>query len=341
MSAGIQRYFFALLFSISNAYAQDTVIIKGMPGGMIPEVIIQQSESQVAPIKPPPQITTQKFSKKNLSRLAKSLIFVDTDPEKCKIIEMDVRSGATNVLFQPKLCFPRLIVFSSTKFILVYHDAIQDISLIPALKAGPIIKHPKPLSRKNTTLSKYSYAGYDAKGKLTLMMASTYPWDDEYGFFYKYRSGNWVLVREKKCLKFEWCGHDEIEPKRGNAFFWGEELNVWHEKQKENPYITQRKVTPVKNWQDGDQSIELTFGFSGRKSVLSVYTRRGGDADTPIAFGVKLKVQAKEEIELADGQSRAYLMGKYLLKYGYAQELYDLETGEVIRELFDSAWVYE
>ncbi len=223
--------FLASIFPITVIHAQETNIIKGMQNGIFSEVMILQSEPLADPKKPPPQITTQTYSEKNLSRLAKSLIFVDSDPDKCEIIEMDVRSGEKKVLYQPKRCFPKLIVFSRTKFILVYHN--------------------------------------------------------------------------------------------------------------KNPYVTRRKVTPVKNWQEGDQIVELTFEFSNRKSVLSASTKRVGDTDSPMAMGITLKVQDKDEIVIADRQSRASLMGRYLINYGYAQELYDLETGEVIRELFASSWVYE
>ena len=145
--------FLALLLPVITTQAQETLVIKGIQNGFVPEAIILQSESQTVPKKHPPQITTQKFSEKNLSRLAKSLIFIEGGGSKCAINEMDIRTGTRKVIYQPKRCFLKLIVRSRTKFIFVYGDAIQEISLSPVLKEGPIIKHPKSIKRKDTSLS--------------------------------------------------------------------------------------------------------------------------------------------------------------------------------------------
>lgn len=344
LSRGIHWYFFVLFFFISTSYAQDTVIIKTIPGSMIPEVIIQQAESQETTKKPPPKITSQKFSEKNLSRLAKSLIFVEGGERRCAINEMDARTGARKIIYQPKRCFLKLIVRNSKKFILIYDGVLQEISLSPVLKEGSIIKHPNPIKRKDTSLSEYYYAGYDKKGNLSIVMRSFYLWDDEYSFLYKHRNGKWELVNEKKCNRFEWCGYEELYPERKSSFFWGEELNPWHEKQGKNPYVTQRKVTAVGNEYNGDRIYELTFNFSGRKSVLIINTSQGGDTGSTLTMRMTLKVQDKAEIEITNRQSSASLMGKYLINYGFwgdGHKLYDIGTGEVLSVLFTSSWVYE
>ena len=295
------------IFHISASHAQDTQVI--ISNGIYPGIIIQQSDSRTTPKKPPPIITTQKFSEKNFSRLAKSLIFVEGGESKCAINEMDVRTGARKVIYQLKRCFLKLIVRNSKKFIFVYGDAIQEISLSPVLKEGPIIKHPKSTKRKDTSLSEYSYTGYDKKGNLSIVMRSFYLWDDEYSFLYKHRNGKWELVNEKKCNRFEWCGYEELYPKRKSAFFWGKELNPWHEKQAKNPYVTTRKVASIDKGFDGDQVTELTFTFHDKISKLSIFTVIASHSDSSLTMGMMLKVQDKEGFEITDRQTSASLMG--------------------------------
>ena len=279
------------------------------------------------------------------NRLASSLYYIEARDEACTIREMKLRNGEERVLYTPKKCPDKFMVFSNNHILLVFKNYIQEIQLQPRLVEGPEISFPVPKVKPKAGKAKFSDAGYSANGELAIVMESMYDWDDVDAFLYIYRSGKWVLAREKYCHRFDWCGYKEIHQKPGNAYFWDEELNPWHNKQQDNPYIVDIKSTSMEDRDYIVTTSELTFRFDNSKSVLSITTLPGPDTGATLTIGIELQTQASGKKILSPNQCSASLMGKYLIVYVYWGDgtihLYDLETGDIVKYIDKYQWIYE
>ena len=279
------------------------------------------------------------------NRLASSLYYIEYGDEACNIRELKLRNGETRVLYTPKECPDKFIVSGSNHILLAFKNHIQEIQLQPHLAEGPEISFPVPNIKPKASKAKFSDAGYSADGELSIVMTSSYPWDNEDAYLYKYRSGKWVMTHEMHCHRFEWCGYKELHQRPANAFFWGEELNPWHNKQQENPNIVDKKSRSKQDREYIVTTSELTFRFNNSKSVLTLKTQPGPDTGATLTMGIKLKTQANGKKILSPNQCSASLMGKYLLVYVFwgdgSHHLYDLETGDLVKYISKYRWAYE
>lgn len=278
-------------------------------------------------------------------RLASSLYYIEYGDDTCTIREMKLKNGKTSILYTPKECPDKFIVISNYRLLLAFNNHIQEVQLQPHLTEGSEIAFPVPNIKPKALIAEFSDAGYSADGQLSVVMTSPYPSDDEDAYLFRYRSGKWVMMHEKHCHRFEWCGYKELHQRPTNAFFWDEELYPWHNKQQENPYIVDKKSTSMQDREYIVTTSELTFMFDNGKSILSLVTQPGPDTDATLTMEIKLKTQAGGEKILSPNQCSASLMGKYLLVYVYwgdgSHHLYDLETGDLVMHISKYRWVYK
>ena len=288
-------------------------------------------------------VSNENGNKQN--RLASSLYYIEARDEACTIREMKLRNGDERVLYTPKKCPDKFIAFSSNHILLVFKNHIQEIQLQPELVEGPEISFPVPKVNPEALKAKFSDIGYSANGDLALVMTSVYPWDAEDAYLYIYRSGKWVITLEKYCRRFDWCGYKEIHQRPANAYFWDEELNPWHNKQQDNPYIVDKKYRYSEDRDYIITTLDITFRFNNSKPVLSISTQSGPDTGETLTMGVELKTQTGGKKILSANQCTVSLMGKHLIVYVYWGDgtihLYDLETGDIVKYIDKYQWIYE
>lgn len=292
-----------------------------------------------------PSASIQSVSSGVANALASRLVFVAEDDPGCSVRMFDVRNARTVDLVAPASCPERIITLHDrAAILLITANTLQEISV-----AGkPVVKSPLPLpvlrGEQPHSRGKPIGAGYRRDGRLSVVLASVAPTDDSEVYLYVYERGRWVLKEEKRCGRFALCEFASMERRPDRAYLWGEELRIWHDKQKGNPYITGR-TSETEAWGEYTATTTaLTFDFAGKQSVLSYLTIPGPDTGMPLTMGVSLTVQGKHTVKLADEQCDTSLMGKYLVLYrfwGAGTELIDLESGRsVLGRLKIAEWMY-
>lgn len=273
--------------------------------------------------------------------LADTLYYIEQGDKSCSIKKMNLKNKDSSVLYTPKKCPRKLVVPTNSHILLVYKNYLQDIQLQPKLHESPEIQFPIPTIKKEASKAVIKDAGYSADNKLLIVMVSYYPWDDEDAFLYQYNSGKWIQINSKHCHRFEECNYSEIHQKPVDAYFWDEELNPWHTKQKGNPYVIKRNVSNKDPFLD---KTDLIFKFEASSSKLSIGTQSGPDTGATLTMGMSLKTQSEAEQVICPNQCSAILMGKYLLVEvfwgGRTHNLYDLETGKLVKKLSHYQWGY-
>lgn len=279
------------------------------------------------------------------STLASKLVFVAEGDPTCSVQYFDVPNGRTVKLITPESCPEKIVALHDRASILLITDyTLQEIPLAGASAAKSPLRLPMPKVKQGNSPGKPIGAGYQPDGLLSVALESVAPADDSEMYLYVYEQGAWVLKEERHCGRFDSCGFASIWRRPGRAYFWGEELRIWHDKQKGNPYIT--GGTSKTEWQGEDSvtTTALTFDFSGRQSVLSYWTIPGPDTGATGTMGVQLRVQGREQQTLVSEQCETSLMGKYLVLYrfwGSGTELIDLESGRsVLGRLKIAEWMY-
>lgn len=169
-------------------------------------------------------------------KLASKFIFVAENDPKCEVRYFDLLTEDVVSIVTPASCVEKLIIENDESSVLV---VTENRLQVVALSGKPVVKIslplPEPKVKSGNSKGKLRSATYNPDGSVSVLMGSYYPWDDSDLFLYENIDGNWVMKEEEHCKKWDVCKLYILEQRGNQAYFWGEELNVWSIKQKENP----------------------------------------------------------------------------------------------------------
>ncbi len=278
---------------------------------------------------------------------AVSLIFAREKDGKCEIGLWNPYTAQAKQLLSSPTCPKHVFVADGKTSIFVpQKDVLQEIQFSPEVR----VKAPIPLPKIDpeslaANIRKYAKwlrpvaAGYLEGDRLGVIMRIALPADDSYAFLYALQDGTWVLLDEKYCSRFGFCGFETLNGRRSDVWSWKQERRVWHPSHASNRYVVDRQV--VRNSDGSPNSGKLTFDINGRTSILTFFIEPGPDTGATLTFGVTLQVAGRPLAELL-GQSETSLADKYLLfdKFWGGLRLIDLETGDsVLGELKLATWI--
>ena len=278
---------------------------------------------------------------------AVSLIFAREKDAKCEIGLWNPYTAQAKQLLSSPTCPKHVFVADGKTSIFVpQKDVLQEVQFSPEVRVKAPIPLPK-IDPENLAASIKKYAkwlrpvaaGYLKGDRLGVTMRIALPADDSYAFLYAWQDGTWVLLDEKYCRRFDFCGFESFNGRRSNVWSWKQERRVWHPSHALNRYVVDRQV--VRNSDGSPNSGKLTFDINGRTSVLTFFIEPGPDTGATLTFGVTLQVAGRPLAELL-GQSETSLADKYLLfdKFWGGLRLIDLETGDsVLGELKLATWI--
>lgn len=321
---------------------------------------LEESDSEVeTPSSSQP--VTEKLEHPTQLALAAKLVFISQGDPACIVKAFDLASGSVTELGRPVQCPTRVsIVDDKATVLLVAPDSIQELRLgAQTSMAAPVLLPAVPVEPR-WSLTAPIEAGY-WDGNLFVVFRSYHDLTDMKDRLYVRDSNvGWQLRHTNICdsrdtedmRSMEDCVWQEIIRRPERADFWGDEAQIWHKKQRDNPY-----ATSVTEWAKTTQyegrheayvtTTEFVLEFDGRRSTLS-YEIWDGLGDSSKLGDVKLKIEDDVWQVLHPGVSHgvasALLMGKFLLvqyEENGPKELFDLETGgRKIGVMAFGEWMY-
>lgn len=280
----------------------------------------------------------------NIKRTLKGLVYATDESSTCEIKYWDIDSKNITKLLNLESCPKNLVVSGKDTIFITTDKTFQEIRMAGETQVKPPQQLPTPKIKKGNYPAVTTYIGFLPDESFAAIMVSSYPTDDFDRYLYILKQGIWELKEKIYCSRFN-SPPCKFQYEKDRAPFSSDESAVWHDNQKENPYVTGRKFQKEKK--SGDETYttwDLLFEINGKRSILTYVTMPGPDTGAIETMGVKLKVEGKETMVLHEGQCETELMGRYLLLKHFGirgSELVDLENGKsLLSKIKLTRWIY-
>ncbi|NKC01909.1 MAG: hypothetical protein GKR90_25885 [Pseudomonadales bacterium] len=280
------------------------------------------------------------------------LLLARQDGSQCLIEVWDARSNSVNSVARLDTCPRRIFAIQNgTEIAFAYEGEIfskvlggTDLALpqtkLPSLSYDDyktlltVFPTDEYLAKAHSQEMQVEAIGIHERGAIGIHLKLGMAADDSYDYLFVHERGEWKLLDQKWCHRFDACLFETLT--YISTHIWStpdDPRNVWHDAAKQNPYFVDEQKES--EWVDDYlvTDVKREFRIEDTNVRLSYSTLPGPDTGATLTSTIRLKIDNKPVITLADGQCLAYLSGRHLLVaqfWGGTLEVMRLDTGESV-----------
>ena len=293
-----------------------------------------------------------------------TLLFARADTENCELVKWNIGNRELESLYSSPGACEQDFHFNRPRAELYLVDETE-ISVVSLDSPRPLVQSIEfPVATVEASMAALrervaeAYNGIDASymtarvvqvgvlgsGDLAFAVHADGPADETYGYLFALSGGNWRLVRNADCHRFDPCrfgdiaGHSLRErPAR---------MTSWHPDIRRNPYFADKTQTTSVSYDYLNREGVVNLDIDGQKATLHYAKSESGHCvdDCVYTSSLKLELAGDEILEIGPAQGNNAIVDRYALVWRQPRaqsELIDLATGEsVFGRLQIAGWLF-